>query len=37
MKVSDYKRFIIDMVNHIEDIRALKAIYVIVQKYFVHK
>lgn len=33
----DYKRFIADMVNHIDSNRALKAIYEFVQKHFLRR
>lgn len=37
MNNGDYKRFIIDMLNHIEDNKALRAIYLFVQKHFLNK
>lgn len=37
MSNDDYKRIIIDMLNHIEDNKTLKSIYNFVQKHFLHK
>ena len=37
MNSGDYKRTILEMLEHIEDNKALKAIYLLVQKYFISK
>lgn len=37
MSNSDYKRIIIEMLDSIEDNRALKAIFELVQKHFLHR
>lgn len=34
MSSGEYKRLIIEMLQHIEDNKALRAIYFLVQKYF---
>lgn len=34
MKSNDYKQYIIEMLNQINDVKYLKAIYDIVLKYF---
>ncbi len=34
MKSSDYRRYIIDMINHIHNIKILKAIYEFVLKKY---
>lgn len=36
MSNNEYKRIIIDMLNHIEDNKALKAICEYVQRHFLH-
>ena len=37
MNGSDYKRYIIEMVNHIHNIKILKAIYAYVFKKYTNK
>ena len=37
MKNNDYRRYIIDMINHIHSNTALKEIYSFVQKFFLRK
>ena len=37
MKNNDYKRYIIEMIEHISSNRALREIYLFVQKFFLHK
>lgn len=37
MKNNDYKRYIIDMIEHITSNAALKEIYLFVQKIFLRK
>lgn len=37
MSNNDYKRVILEMLDHIEDNKALKAIFELVQKHFLHR